>query len=55
MMSIDIMRNSCLMLRLWFIYLENRVTNYEGYFTKVQEKSERHVFAFFLICLAKEI
>jgi len=54
-MSIDIMRNSCLRLRLWFIYFENRATNYVGYFVKVFKKFEKHGLALFLICVAKEI
>jgi len=46
-MSIDIMRNSCLRLRLWFIYFENRVTNYVGYLAKVCKKFEKHGLVLF--------
>jgi len=59
-MSIDIIRNSCLRLRLWFIYFENRVINFVGSFgtlRKVSEKkkSEKAWVGPFLIYLAKEI
>jgi len=37
-MSIDIMRNNFLRLQLWFIYFENRVTNYVRLFCKSLEK-----------------
>jgi len=39
-MSIDIMRNSCLRLRLWFIYFEIRVTNYVRLFCKSLEEKK---------------
>jgi len=52
-MSIDIMRISCLRLRLWFIYFENRVTNYVGYFAKVWKKHLKSMGWRFLICLAR--
>jgi len=53
-MSIDIMRKSCLRLRLYIIYFENRVANYVDFFKLLERKYEKHGLAF-LICLAKEM
>jgi len=50
-MIIDIIQNSCLRLWLWFIYFENRVTNYVVCLGK---KFEKHGLAPFSNLFGKE-